>query len=56
MRLISGSQGRPTDTRRDYEFTDWAQVDRFAHDVLADAPFGTRDAPSRVEVKHEHGT
>jgi menaquinone-dependent protoporphyrinogen oxidase len=35
MRLISGSQGRPTDTGRDHEFTDWAQVDRFVHDVLA---------------------
>jgi menaquinone-dependent protoporphyrinogen oxidase len=34
MRLISGSQGRPTDTRRDYEFTDWKQVDAFAHDIL----------------------
>jgi menaquinone-dependent protoporphyrinogen oxidase len=34
MRLISGSQGRPTDTRRDHEFTDWAQVDAFARDLL----------------------
>ncbi len=38
MRLISGSQGRPTDTRRDYEYTDWAQVDRFAHDMVASVP------------------
>jgi menaquinone-dependent protoporphyrinogen oxidase len=38
MRLISGSQGRPTDTSRDHEFTDWAQVDRFVHEVLADEP------------------
>ena len=30
MRLISGSQGRPTDTGRDHELTDWDQVDRFA--------------------------
>jgi menaquinone-dependent protoporphyrinogen oxidase len=38
LRLISGSQGRPTDTRRDFEFTDWAQVDAFAHEVLALVP------------------
>jgi menaquinone-dependent protoporphyrinogen oxidase len=38
MRLISGSQGRPTDTRRDHVFTDWRQVERFAHDVLALVP------------------
>jgi menaquinone-dependent protoporphyrinogen oxidase len=55
MRLISGSQGRPTDTSRDYEFTDWAQVDRFVHDVLG-LPAGTRDAPLPDQVNHEHGT
>jgi len=37
MRLISGSQGRPTDTSRDYVFTDWAQVDGFAHEILGEA-------------------
>jgi menaquinone-dependent protoporphyrinogen oxidase len=30
MRLISGSQGRPVDTSRDFEFTDWEAVDEFA--------------------------
>jgi menaquinone-dependent protoporphyrinogen oxidase len=34
MRLISGSQGRPTDTSRDHEFTDWAQVDTFAEELI----------------------
>jgi menaquinone-dependent protoporphyrinogen oxidase len=38
MRLISGSQGRPTDTRKDHELTDWAQVERFAHELLGDLP------------------
>lgn len=46
MRLISGSQGRPTDTRRDYVFTDWEQVDRFAHDVLAESPTAPAYGPS----------
>jgi menaquinone-dependent protoporphyrinogen oxidase len=30
MRLISRQTGRPTDTSRDWEFTDWDAVDRFA--------------------------
>ena len=34
IRLISGSQGRPPDSSRDHELTDWAQVDRFVDDVL----------------------
>jgi menaquinone-dependent protoporphyrinogen oxidase len=38
MRLISGSQGRPTDTTRDHELTDWAQVDRFVNEVLEILP------------------
>ena len=30
MKLISKRVGRPTDTSRNYEFTDWDAVDRFA--------------------------
>lgn len=30
MKRISRKRGRPTDTSRDHEFTDWAAVDRFA--------------------------
>ena len=29
MKRISAKSGGPTDTSRDYEFTDWAAVDRF---------------------------
>lgn len=32
MKLISWRTGRPTDTSRDWEFTDWAEVDRLAKD------------------------
>lgn len=35
MRAISRSQGGPTDTSREYEFTDWDAVDRFGQ-ALAD--------------------
>lgn len=41
MKLISARTGRPTDTSRDWEFTDWEEVDRFAdelHRLLAAAP------------------
>lgn len=40
MRMISKCTGRPTDTSRDYEFTDWGAVERFAgewSDTLAGA-------------------
>jgi hypothetical protein len=30
MKLISRRTGRPTDTSRDYDFTDWAGVAQFA--------------------------
>ncbi|HXW97007.1 MAG TPA: flavodoxin domain-containing protein [Gemmatimonadales bacterium] len=30
MKSISRMTGRPTDTSRDWEFTDWEEVDRFA--------------------------
>jgi menaquinone-dependent protoporphyrinogen oxidase len=40
MKLISKRNGGPTDTTRDHEMTDWAQVDRFARDFEADAARG----------------
>jgi menaquinone-dependent protoporphyrinogen oxidase len=36
MRRIARREGAPTDTGRDYEFTDWAAVSRFARDFAAD--------------------
>lgn len=40
MKRINGDRGGPTDTSRDYEYTDWDAVDRFAAavaDGLGDA-------------------
>jgi menaquinone-dependent protoporphyrinogen oxidase len=37
MRRISGHEGRPVDTSQDYEFTDWAALDVFTADFLAQA-------------------
>jgi menaquinone-dependent protoporphyrinogen oxidase len=41
MRRISAAEGGPTDTSRDYEFTDWIAVREFARNV-ADAARGDR--------------
>jgi menaquinone-dependent protoporphyrinogen oxidase len=34
MRRIAAAEGGETDTSRDYEYTDWAAVDRFALDMV----------------------
>jgi menaquinone-dependent protoporphyrinogen oxidase len=34
MRRISAKEGGDTDTSRDYEYTDWAAVDRFARELV----------------------
>jgi menaquinone-dependent protoporphyrinogen oxidase len=38
-RLVGHSEG-PTDTSRDYEFTDWRELERFVGEVLEDVPAG----------------
>jgi menaquinone-dependent protoporphyrinogen oxidase len=35
MKQIARKAGAPTDTSRDYEFTDWAALDRFVNESLA---------------------
>ena len=35
MRLIMRQEGHPTDTSRDYDYTDWDAVDRFARECAA---------------------
>jgi menaquinone-dependent protoporphyrinogen IX oxidase len=35
MKRIARKEGAPTDTSRDYEFTDWTRVDALAHDFGA---------------------
>jgi menaquinone-dependent protoporphyrinogen oxidase len=34
MKRISRKQGGPTDTSRDYEFTDWKGLDRFVDEIV----------------------
>ena len=42
MKMISRRTGRPTDTSRDYDFTDWPAVARFAQQFAGLLP-GARD-------------
>jgi menaquinone-dependent protoporphyrinogen oxidase len=37
MRYIAKEQGRPTDTSRDYEYTNWVDVEAFVDEFLAEA-------------------
>jgi menaquinone-dependent protoporphyrinogen oxidase len=35
MKRISEKEGGPTDTSRNYEMTDWTEVEKLAHDMAA---------------------
>jgi menaquinone-dependent protoporphyrinogen oxidase len=41
MKRIARKAGAPTDTSRDYEFTDWPTLDRFVEELAATAPATT---------------
>lgn len=58
MRLIVGYAGGETDTSRDYEYTDWQAVDRFAAQFAArfattPAPRAARAGGAPVEARAE---
>jgi menaquinone-dependent protoporphyrinogen oxidase len=40
MRRIAAKEGGDTDTSRDYEYTDWPAVDRFASNVVQETAAG----------------
>jgi menaquinone-dependent protoporphyrinogen oxidase len=48
MKLIAERQGHPTDTSRDYEYTDWDAVRRFVTDFLQWADTRLRTEPLPV--------
>jgi menaquinone-dependent protoporphyrinogen oxidase len=50
MRRISAHAGGDTDTSRDYEYTDWNAVDRFASEFV-EQTVGTRPAQPPGEVR-----
>jgi menaquinone-dependent protoporphyrinogen oxidase len=46
MQRIAEKEGGDTDTSRDYEYTDWTAVDRFAHELARPAsPRATSETP-----------
>jgi menaquinone-dependent protoporphyrinogen oxidase len=45
MRRIAAAEGGETDTSRDYEYTDWAAVERFALEMAAVVGEGEVPAP-----------
>lgn len=49
MKQISKRQGRPTDTSRDFEFTDWTRVDRFVDRFLRHIETSTRATASSTQ-------
>jgi menaquinone-dependent protoporphyrinogen oxidase len=42
MKMMMGRGGQPTDTRRDYDYTDWDAVERFAKECAALVPVVVR--------------
>ena len=48
MKRMSGRVGKPTDTSRDHEFTDWEAVDRFAREFEASFAHPAAAAPVSV--------
>lgn len=53
MRRISAGEGGDTDTSRDYEYTDFEAVERFARSLVESRPNGdrTRAGPGSAEVR-----
>jgi menaquinone-dependent protoporphyrinogen oxidase len=57
MRRIAAKEGGDTDTSRDYEYTDWAAVDRFARELSGVEPLLRDDARAdrpRVNLNGVH--
>jgi len=48
LRRISAAEGGDTDTSRDYEYTDWAAVDRFAAEMAGAGKVGEAGAETRA--------
>jgi menaquinone-dependent protoporphyrinogen oxidase len=48
MRRISGKEGGDTDTSRDYEYTDWDAVDRFAAEIAPERTLNDVAAAARA--------
>ena len=57
MRRISRKEGGDTDTSRDYEYTDWGAVDRFAAEFVREVSArGAVEAPSGTPIAVTNAT
>lgn len=56
MKMISRRAGHATDTSRDHEYTDWAQVGRFATSIAADlgSPRYPSSSSGNLLTRHRH--
>jgi menaquinone-dependent protoporphyrinogen oxidase len=45
MKMLMAREGHPTDTRRDYDYTDWTAVERFGQECAALVPMPAGVAP-----------
>jgi ABC-type transporter Mla maintaining outer membrane lipid asymmetry ATPase subunit MlaF/menaquinone-dependent protoporphyrinogen IX oxidase len=52
MKRIAKSAGADTDTARDFEYTDWVDLDRFAADLAHEILVSTSAAPPAIEFRH----
>ena len=50
VKMINRRRGGPTDTSRDYEFTDWHAVDRFADDLAEGLAAPVHSMPTTTDV------
>jgi menaquinone-dependent protoporphyrinogen oxidase len=50
MKLIARKAGAPTDTSRNYEFTDWNALDQFVEVTLSTLPSGSLNQATRTAV------
>lgn len=50
LKLISKRNGGPTDTSRDHELTDWAQVERFVETFMTELSPGDQTLPSAMSL------
>jgi menaquinone-dependent protoporphyrinogen oxidase len=48
MRLLMHRMQHPTDASRDYDYTDWNAVDRWAHEFVAALPAHAPRSPARA--------
>jgi menaquinone-dependent protoporphyrinogen oxidase len=53
MKMISRRTGRPTDTSRDYDFTDWREVRKLAEDFAALLAPGAPAAGAKIAAYKE---